>query len=157
MVAMVVSLTPWRFSGLLFARTTIRRVFPFRTVFQRPIATSTSRLTATFTGVATCGSQVEGRVKEIKDNLTIAAIANQRKTRSLSTDNKSIQSLEQRELRDVRQRCTCSLPDSLRDNIVFQLVDVQELSRESGDLLMYGVTKSGNSVLVTITGMWKWH
>ncbi|KAK0216196.1 ribonuclease H-like domain-containing protein [Armillaria fumosa] len=149
---MVVGLTPWCFSGLVFARTTTRHVFRFHDVFQRPIATSTGSLPATFTGVATRGSQVEGRVKEIKDNLTISTITNQRKARSLSTDNRLTRSLEQTKLRDIQQRSTCSRPNSLRDNIVFQLVDVQESLRESDDLLMYGVTKSGNSVLATITG-----
>ncbi|PBK69548.1 ribonuclease H-like protein [Armillaria solidipes] len=152
LILMVVGLTSWRFSGLLFARTTTRRVFRFQVVFQRPIATSTGSLLATFTGVATRGGQVEVRVKKIQDSPNITSIANQRNTRSLSTDNRPTRSFEQTELRDVQQRSTCSRPNSLRDNIVFQLVDVQESPQESGDLFMYGVTKSGNSVLATITG-----
>ncbi|KAK0189527.1 ribonuclease H-like domain-containing protein [Armillaria mellea] len=148
---MVVGLTPWRFSCLLFARTTARRVFRFHAVFQRPMATSTGSLPATFTEVATRSGQVEERVKKIKDNLTITAINNQRNTRSLSMDNGPTRSLEQTKLQDVQQRSMCSRPNSLRDNIVFQLVDVQESPQESGDLLMYGVTKSGNSVLATVT------
>ncbi|KAK0237105.1 ribonuclease H-like domain-containing protein [Armillaria nabsnona] len=137
-------------SGLLFARTTTRRVFRFQA--QRPIATSTGSLLATFTGIATRGGQVERRAKKIQDILSIAANVNQRNTRSLSTDNRPTRSLEQTKLRDVQQRPTGSRPNSLRDNIVFQLVDVQESPQESGDLLMYGVTKSGNSILATITG-----
>ena len=103
---------------------------------------------------------MEERVKKIKDNLTIASITNQRNTRSLSMDNGPTRSLEQTKLQDVQQRSMCSRPNSLRDNIgiyrflgsgpvmtfvksfpVFQLVDIQESPEESGDLLMYGVTK----------------
>ncbi|KAG7443332.1 ribonuclease H-like protein [Guyanagaster necrorhizus] len=141
-----------RFSGLLFTRTTTRCVSRSQAIFQRPIATCAGRLLSTFSGGAT-RSEVEGQVNVFRGNLTTAANFNQRDTqRSLLTDNGPTRSLEQKKLRDVQQRTTCSRPDSLRDNIVFQLVDVQESSHECGDLLVYGVMTSGNSVLATITG-----
>lgn len=149
---MVVGLTLWRFSGLLFARTTTRRVCvvdfnllldmtlilasSFRFQVQRPIATSTGSLLATFTGIATGGGQVERRAKKIQDILTIAANANQRNTRSILTNNRPTRSLEQTKLRDVQQRPTGSWPNSLRDNIGIYLFpasgphdDVRELLR----------------------------
>ncbi|SJL11109.1 uncharacterized protein ARMOST_14512 [Armillaria ostoyae] len=127
---------------------------PTCAVFQRPIATSTGSLLATFTEVATRGGQVEGRVKKIQDSPTIAAVANQRNTRSLSMDNRPTRSFEQTELRDVYVSSLRRDPMMIFVNYfaVFQLVDVQESPQESGDLLMYGVTKSGNSILATITG-----
>ncbi|KAK0436729.1 hypothetical protein EV421DRAFT_1739419 [Armillaria borealis] len=129
-------------------------IFRFQAVFQCPIATSTGSLLATFTRVATRGGQVEGRVKKLQDNLPIAAIANQRNTWGLSMDNRPTWSLEQTKLRDVYTSSLHRDPMMIFMNYftVFQLVDVQESPQESGDLLMYGVTKSGNSILATITG-----
>ncbi|KAK0457158.1 ribonuclease H-like domain-containing protein [Desarmillaria tabescens] len=143
---------PWRFSGLLSTRMTTRHVFRSRAIFRRPIAIFTGNLLSTIPGGAT-RSEIEGLMINFRDRLSIAANVNQRTTwRGLSTDTSTTQSLEQTNLQDLQQRPTCSLSDSLRDNIVFQLVDIQESPYECGHLLMYGVTKSGNSVLATITG-----
>ncbi|KAG7443209.1 ribonuclease H-like protein [Guyanagaster necrorhizus] len=112
-------------------------------IFQRPIATSS--LLSTIPRGAT-HTRMEGLVDTLQDKLTIAANVEQR------TDNSTTRFLA---LRDIQhQRPKYSQLDPLQDNIVFQLVDIEssQWSHESRDVLMYGVTESGNTVLATVTG-----